>query len=154
MQINIFGNRLEIINPGTLPPGLTMKVLGGVSVQRNPLTYKLMRDIGLIEGLATGIPKMRSGMKKAGLPEPNFEELGSFFRVTLYNNATEETGMHGNRQKRAIAYLEKNPSINSKTYSKLAGISHPIAVSDLNDLVKKGILSKIGKTRGAYYTKK
>lgn len=154
VQINIFDDRLEIINPGTLPPGITFKVLGNLSVQRNPLTYRLMRDIGLIEGLATGIPKMRAGMKNAGLPEPEFEELGNFFMVTLYNKAEKDEGAAGKRQKRAISYLEKNPLINSKTYAKLTGISHPVAVSDLNDLTKKGILRKVGKTRGAYYVKK
>ncbi|MFH0955062.1 MAG: ATP-binding protein [Candidatus Micrarchaeota archaeon] len=154
VQINIFENRLEIINPGTLPPGLTFKVLGNLSVQRNSLTYRLMRDIGFVEGLATGIPKMRFAMKSAGLPEPVFEELGNFFRVTLYNK--NEKGKDGisPRQQKALSYLEKNPAINSKTYAKLSGVSHPIAVSDLNRLVKKGIIKKIGKTRGTYYVKK
>jgi len=49
--------------------------------------------------------------------------------------------------------LEKNPSLTSKTYSKMAGVSHPIAVADLNDLIAKGLLKKFGKTRGAYYVK-
>ncbi|VVB99331.1 Uncharacterised protein [uncultured archaeon] len=137
-----------------MPPGITFKVLGNLSVQRNPLTYRLMRDIGFIEGLATGIPKMRAGMKNAGLPEPEFEELGNFFRIKLYNRAEKDEGMISKRQKKAIAYLEKNPSINSKTYAKLTGISHPVAVSDLNDLTKKGTIGKVGKTRGAYYVKK
>jgi len=57
------------------------------------------------------------------------------------------------RQKRALSYLEKNPSISSKTYSKLVNISHPIAVSDLNKLVELGLIKKIGKTRGSYYIK-
>lgn len=153
VQINIFENRMEIINPGTLPPGLTFKVLGSLSVQRNPLTYRLMRDIGLIEGLATGIPRMRSAMKRANLPEPVFEELGNFFRVTLYNRPEKRKDGISDRQQKTISYMEKNPSINSKTYAKLTGVSHPIAVADLNDLVKKEVLKKIGKTRGAYYVK-
>lgn len=153
VQINIFDNRMEIMNPGMLPPGLTFKILGNLSVQRNPLTYRLMRDIGLIEGLATGIPRMRSAMKRANLPEPVFEELGSFFRVTLYNKVTKREGGISDRQQKAVSYLEKNPSITSKTYAKLTGVSHPIAVADLNGLVKKGILKRIGKTRGSYYIK-
>jgi len=153
VQINIFDNRIEFINPGTLPSGLSMQLLGTLSVQRNPLTYRSMRDLGLVEGLATGIPRMRAAMKEAGLPEPMFEELGSFFRVTIFNkhkiNATKIT----ERQKRILAYLEKNPSITSKTYEKMIGISHPVAVADLNNLVTKKILKRIGKTRGAYYVK-
>ncbi len=82
IQINIFDDRIEFINPGRLPNGLSMQILGTLSVRRNPLTYYLLREIKLMEGFATGIPRMRSSLKKAGLPEPRFEELGSFFRVT------------------------------------------------------------------------
>ena len=96
---------------------------------------------------------MRSAMKEAGLPEPVFEELGSFFRVTLFNKLrVAETDLN-ERQKRAMAYLGKNASMTSRTYEKMAAVSHPIAVSDLNDLMKRGLLKRVGKTRGAYYVK-
>jgi ATP-dependent DNA helicase RecG len=154
IQINVFEDRIEFLNPGTLPSGLSMKMLGTLSIQRNPLTYRIMRDLDLVEGLGTGIPRMRSAMKGAGLPEPLFEELGSFFRVTLYNRKAIDSGALNERQKRALAYLEKNASISSKEYRKMTDLSNPIAVADLNDLIKKGHLVRIGKTRGAYYIKK
>lgn len=152
-QINIFDDRIELINPGTLPSGLSLQILGTLSVQRNPLIYRLMRDLGLVEGLATGIPRMRAQMKAAGMPEPRFEELGNFFRVTLFNKNFSDNSNLNERQKRALAYLEKNPSINTKTYAKQVGLSLPTAVSDLNDLVAKGLIKRIGKTRGAYFVK-
>lgn len=151
IQINIFEDRIEFINPGTLPNGLSLQILGTLSVQRNPLTYRLMRELKLVEGLATGIPRMRGAMKAARLPEPRFEELGSFFRVTLYNKKPVERGEINERQKRALAYLSKNPSITSKTYMKLNSVSHPIAVLDLNKLGNLGKIKRIGKTRGTYY---
>ena len=151
VQINIFDDRIEFVSPGNLPAGLSMKLLGTVSKQRNPLTYRIMRDLGLVEGLATGIPRMRSAMRDAGLPEPVFEELGSFFRVTLRNSARGSTAGLNRRQGHALAHLEKNPTISSKTYAGLVKVSHPVAVADLNDLVARGILRKVGKTRGAYY---
>ncbi|MFH1199681.1 MAG: ATP-binding protein [Candidatus Micrarchaeota archaeon] len=153
VQINVFDDRIEFINPGTLPAGLSLQILGTLSVQRNPLTYRLMRDLKLVEGFATGIPRMRSAMKEAGLPEPVFEELGSFFRVTLYNKQVVAHGVASERQKKALAYLEKNHSISSKVYGRLVGLTHPVAVSDLNDLVAKGLFKKVGKTRGAFYVK-
>ncbi len=151
IQINIFDDRMEFINPGSLQSGLSVQILGSLSIQRNPLVYRLMRDLGLVEGLATGIPRMRSGMKEAGLPEPVFDELGNFFRVTLYNRKPPIAGVHNERQKKALSYLEKNPSISSKTYAKLNSVSHPMAVADLNRLCAMGAIRKVGKTRGAYY---
>jgi ATP-dependent DNA helicase RecG len=151
VQINIFDDRIEFINPGTLPTGLSLQILGSISVPRNHLTYRLLRDLKLIEGFATGIPRMRSTMKEAGLAEPIFEELGSFFRVTLYNKYYVAKTDLNERQKRALTYLEKNHSLTSKAYGKMVAVSHPIAVSDLNDLIKRGLLRRIGRTRGAYY---
>lgn len=151
VQINIFDDRIEFVSPGNLPTGLSLQLLGTISKQRNPLTYRLMRDLGLVEGLATGIPRMRSAMRDAGLPEPVFEELGGFFRVTLMNKArVDRTGLN-QRQVNALEYLEDNPTITSKTYSGMVGVSNPVAVADLNDLVARGIFRKVGKTRGAYY---
>ncbi len=151
VQINIFDDRIEFVSPGNLPAGLSLELLGTVSKQRNPLTYRLMRDLGLVEGLATGIPRMRSAMRDADLPEPVFEELGSFFRVTLMNGTGVDRAGLNKRQLRAIEHLEENPSITSKTYRGLVGVSNPMAVADLNDLVARGMLRKVGKTRGAYY---
>ncbi len=153
VQVNIFDDRMELINPGTLPEGLSLKLLGTISVQRNPVTYRMMRDLGFVEGLGSGIPRMRDYMKAAGLPEPVFEELGSFFRVTLYNRQAKAMSAINKRQKRAVSYLEKNPSITSKVYCGLNSISNPVGVADLNDMVHKGILKRIGKTKGAYYVR-
>lgn len=151
-QINIFDDRIEFLNPGTLPNGLSIQILGTLSIARNPLTYRLMRDIGLVEGLATGIPRIRSELKSAGFPQPRFEELGSFFRVTIYNKNWLDHSELNERQKRVLAYLEKNHSITTTTLKKLTGVSNPAAVADLNKLTLKGLVKKIGKTRGAYYT--
>ena len=153
VQINIFDDRIEFINPGGLPAGLTRQLLGTLSIQRNPVTYRLMRDQKLVEGMATGVPRMREAMNEARLPAPDFKELGSFFRVTLYNSRRMDAAQLNERQKQALAYLEKNPSITSKTYEKLTSISHPSAVADLNDLIEKEYITRIGKRRGTYYVK-
>ena len=150
IQINIFDDRMEIINPGALQSGLSMRILGSLSIQRNPLIYRIMRDLGLVEGLATGIPRMRAGMREAGLPEPVFEELGNFFRVTIYNKKKPDEN-YNERQRRAIAYLGNNPLITSNKYMELNAISQPLAVAELNALCSKGLLKKVGKTRGSYY---
>ncbi len=151
IQLNIFDDRLEIINPGGLPQGLSLKMLGTLSIQRNPLIYRLLRDVRLVEGLATGIPKMREGMLRHNLPEPSFEDLGSFFKVTLYNAKRFDGGLLNLRQQKALSYLQKNKSITSQTYAKVTGVSKVTAVKDLQNMIEKSIVQKVGKTRSAYY---
>ncbi len=88
IQIYIFDNRIEITNPGSLPKGLTKELFGTISVQRNPIIYRFLRDYGYVEGLETGIPRMKNAMRKRGLADPQFKFTETFFRITLYNTKT------------------------------------------------------------------
>lgn len=84
IRIAIFDDRLEVENPGILVPGLTIAdVLGGVSKLRNRVIGRVFRELGLIEQWGSGIDRMRSACRDAGLAEPTFEEVGLHFRVTL-----------------------------------------------------------------------
>lgn len=150
-QINIFDDRIEFINPGTLPSGLTIQILGTLSIQRNPLIYRLMRDIGMVEGLATGIPRIKHKLRQEDYPEPWFEELGSFFRVTIHNKEWLDSGELNEKQHVVLSYLQKNPTISSSTLAKMTNVTITAAVSDLNRLSEMGLVKRVGKTRGAYY---
>ncbi len=151
IQVNIFDDRMQITNPGTLPEGLTLQILGTIAIQRNPITYEIMRDLHLVEAIGTGITRMRQDMRTAGLPEPAFEEVANFFRVTLYNSKRPLNVQLSPRQQICVEYLEKNPTISAKTYMQINSVSLFTAATDLKDLMKKGVLDRIGKTRGAYY---
>ncbi|MBD3388595.1 MAG: hypothetical protein GF416_05960 [Candidatus Altiarchaeales archaeon] len=156
IQVNIFDDRIEIISPGSLPSGMSPDKLGFLSVQRNPLTYRLLRDLGYVEGLGTGIPRMRNEMRKAGLKDPLFDYSGNFFIVVLMNlrgvlKPVEGMGDLNERQIKAIDYLKQNQSIKSKTYASINDISVPTAVNDLRELIRFKFIRKIGKYRGAYY---
>ncbi len=154
IQISLFDNRIEVANPGSLVQGLTRELFGLLSVRRNPIIYRILRDMGYIEGLGTGIPKMKDGMRKAGLPEPEFVISDWFFRVILYKKPKPVEISDEDltpRQRKAIEYLKKNTSINTATYAKLNKISLKSAVTDINDMATKKYLKKIGEFRGAYY---
>lgn len=153
-QIRIFSNRIEFINPGTLPDGIDMRNIdAGVSIKRNPIIYQLMRDMHYMEGLATGVPLIKGEMNRAKMPQPRFEIIGSFFKLTLYNRLGEHFNFNtlNERQKVGIEAIRKNGKITSKEYAGITNVAAPTAVADLSKLVKEGILNKIGRTRGAFY---
>jgi two-component system response regulator HydG len=58
-----------------------------------------------------------------------------------------------NRQKKAFPFLMENRKINRVKYQELAGpgLSARTALYDLHDLVKKGILNKVGKGPATRY---
>jgi predicted HTH transcriptional regulator len=84
LRVAVFSDRLEIENPGGLPPGLTLdEVRQGASKLRNRVIGRVFHELGLIEQWGSGIQRMTKACLDAGLPEPVLEEIGSGFRVTF-----------------------------------------------------------------------
>ncbi len=84
LRVSIFDDRLEVENPGLLPFGLTIEDLPrGVSKLRNRVIGRVFHALGLIEQWGSGIQRMTSACRDAGLAAPVFEELATRFRVTI-----------------------------------------------------------------------
>jgi len=84
LRVAIFSDRLELENPGGLPPGLTLdEARQGASKLRNRVIGRVFHELGLIEQWGSGIQRMVKACLEAGLPEPVLEEIGSGFRVTF-----------------------------------------------------------------------
>ncbi len=81
VMVEIYRDRVEISDPGGLPPGLKKSELGHKSVHRNPLIADLFQRIGEVEKVGSGIRRMRDAAKAAGVPAPRFEATG-FFTIT------------------------------------------------------------------------
>ena len=84
VQVMLFADRLEIWNPGTLPPSLTLAKLRlpHGSVPGNPLLAEPLYLTKYIERMGTGTGDMIRRCRKAGLPEPEFS-ISDGFVVTL-----------------------------------------------------------------------
>lgn len=88
VQIRIFDDRLEVWNPGELPPEITIESLKKthVSKPRNELIAKCFYLIKYIEQWGTGTNRIVRLCKEAGLPEPEFNLTAGSFVVTFYRN--------------------------------------------------------------------
>jgi predicted HTH transcriptional regulator len=73
---------VEIVNPGGLPKGLSVRNLGTVSIRRNELISDLFFRLHKVERIGMGIQKMKEAMVTAGLREPTFAS-DAFFRATF-----------------------------------------------------------------------
>jgi len=84
VQVMLFANRLEVWNPGTLPPSLTLEKLRHPhgSVPGNPLLAEPLYLTKYIERMGTGTGDMITRCRNAGLPEPEFT-LTDRFVITL-----------------------------------------------------------------------
>jgi predicted HTH transcriptional regulator len=80
VQVMLFADRLEIWNPGTLPPTLTLAKLREPhgSVPGNPLLAEPLYLTKYIERMGTGTGDMIERCRNAGLPEPEFSLTDGF----------------------------------------------------------------------------
>ncbi len=84
IRIAFFDDRIEIENPGILPPGITVEDMkAGVSRIRNPVIARVFRELGLIEQWGSGVPRMFKEAEELGLPGLQVEELGMRVRLTV-----------------------------------------------------------------------
>lgn len=160
VEIRLFSDRLEIWNPGHLPSNLTIDSLRSdhPSVPNNPLLAESLYLARYIEKAGSGTQTMINLCKEAGLPEPVFEQRHGSFVVTLWRHwLTDQLLAEYNlnsRQLQAIGYLKSNERITNADYQKLSGVHRKTAARDLDGLVERGIIDRIGEKRGIHYVLK
>jgi len=154
VQVSIFTNSLEILNPGLLPSTLTIESLKRrhSSKPRNRLIAEMLFKIKYIEKFGSGTTKMIRVCRELGVPEPEFREIDEDFMVTFRRSSVnvllDQPQLLNERQKQAIEYLKSYESITSAELGKLAGCAERTARQDLSKLVKWNTIEarKEGKT--------
>lgn len=91
IQIKMFSDRLEVVNPGGLYGRLTVDQLGKIQPEtRNPFLVTTMELLGQTENRHFGIPRIEQAMKELKLPKPEFQSVEGEFSVCLYNSQSEK----------------------------------------------------------------
>lgn len=143
IQIAIFDDRIEFTNPGGLPFGQTLeKALSGFSKLRNRVIGRLFRELKLIEQWGSGLQRILSVCKKAGLQRPIIEEHNNHFRLILFAKRVEKQ-ISLKWESLLISYLEENTSITPNQAAKIWKISSRTARTRLKTMVESGMLHRI-----------
>lgn len=157
IEIRKFADRLEVSSPGGLPGHITLDNIVDEHYSRNPRIVSGLFYWGYIEELGLGIDRMIEEMIRAGHPQPKFIAQPYSFTVILYNQQERaplpagELSMN-ERQLKALQYIREHGRITNREYQQLCpGVSPETLRLDLADLVRRGILLKIGEKRGTYY---
>lgn len=158
VEVRLFADRLEVWNPGRLPGTLTAESLreDHASIPANPLIAEPMYLTRYVEKAGTGTQLMIELCLAAGLPEPDFEERSGSVVVTLWRDWLTEEVLSGldvsERQREAISFVKIRGRITNRDHRELTGVVIRTASRDLEDLVDKGILRRVGATgRSTYY---
>lgn len=162
IHLYLYSDRLEVHSPGTLPGPVNLKNLLEARFSRNAVIVQVLSDLGFVERLGYGLNRVVTVMRQNGLRAPHFEESGGTFRVTLYGQPFPAQSLPdlspyrdldlNPRQRQALDFLAQNPRITSSDYQELCPDVHPETLRrDFVDLVKKGVLIKMGSKRATYY---
>ena len=163
IRVIMFSDRIEVYSPGRLPGHVTLDNIVDERFSRNPIIVQMLVELGFIESLGYGIDRMIQLMEDANLPPPVFEETANGFKVTLRGHgenlvsdgADPSRWVHLNlneRQVTALNYLTVNDRLTNRAYQDLCpDVSAETIRRDLAELVKRGLLLKIGDKKSTYY---
>lgn len=83
--LNLHPDRLEVVNPGPLPPGVTPQNVVHTSVRRNEHFARLFHDLKLMEREGSGFDKIFAVLLSQGRPAPELIESHDRVQITVYN---------------------------------------------------------------------
>ncbi len=157
VQVSVFSDRIEVRNPGSLPPDLTFEDLK-IKHSSRPRNHRIAKTLYLahyIEKIGYGTTQMITGCRDAGLPEPEFSQSGGEFVVTIWRDwltdaVLAEFGLN-ERQNMIIVFLKSHARITNAECQSLTGAARKATSRDLGGLVDAGLLIRVGERRGVYY---
>jgi ATP-dependent DNA helicase RecG len=179
VQVMLFADRLEIRNPGNLPPALSIEKLtkDHSSYPFNPLIAEALYLARYIERMGTGIQDMMQHCIDAGLPPPEFK-IEDAFVVTIRRKkesafetvggltggaiggqiggqiSGQISGQIGETQLKILNLIIENQYISRNLIANYLSINESAIQKHLERLKQLGILVRIGGTRGYWEIKK
>ena len=140
VQVMLFSDRLEVLNPGRLPPALTLEQLRQAhpSVPNNRLLARSLYLTQYIEEMGTGTLDMIHRCSDAGLPEPEFTDSGGF-KTTIWRAKPPEqikvqpVSLRGELKSRVLNLLVDGPMSRSELSKQLG---HKKASGQLYNVVR------------------
>jgi len=149
IQIAIFDNRIEITNPGALPYGLSLSdALNGMSLLRNRVIGKIFKELKIIEQWGSGFGRIFNHCAKLGYKNPKIEELGHFFRITIYNEKSEAKIFHFKKQwmKTLYNHITKEGFVSVKQSAIIWKVTERTARKRLLEMINEDIVFEIGSS--------
>lgn len=148
-QVAIFSNRIEISNPGNLPPGITLENIKDSQFSRNEVIAALLRDLDYLEEYGRGIDIVYSRMKEWNLPAPIFRNTSNSFRVTLLG---EPFASLNDRQQSIWQNIQERKHLTARQcLEDFPEVSRQTINNDLKKLVDTGLILAKGTASNTYY---
>ena len=112
VEVRVFSNRIEVWNPGELPPGKTVDWLfeEHESMPFNPLIASAFYQARYIEHVGSGIEDIESACEEAGLPRTTIEVRNRTIVHTIWRKTTKEAGNTSKKTTKEVKATSKKTS--------------------------------------------
>ena len=163
IYLNLHPERLEVVNPGRLPLGVTPRNILHASRRRNEGLARVFHDLGLMEREGSGFDLMYDRLLSQGRPAPVPEEGVDWVRVTIQRRIAKPAVMRllteadarfqlNQRERITLGVLAQSEGLTAR---ELGAVLETEGADELavwlGRLLDCGLLLTTGKTSGMRY---
>ena len=166
LMVEVYDDRVEIVNPGGLPPGMEKKDFGKISVRRNERIADLFFRMDKVELAGTGIRRMKEAMAAAGLPAPRIRQTTFFTIVFKRPDLGDREGAPKKRlgekpggseksseksSEKVIALMRVEPAITITSIAKRLKVTPRAIEKRISRLKADGAIRRVGPDKGGHW---
>jgi ATP-dependent DNA helicase RecG len=161
--LNLHPDRLEVVNPGPLPLGVTPQNVLHTTVRRNEHLARLFHDLKLMEREGSGFDKIFEVLLSQGRPAPELIESHDRVQVTVRRRIlkpevvdfiakADQTYQLTQRERITLGLLAQQEALTAR---ELAAVLELTSVDALQPWIKRllewGLIQSAGRTQATRY---
>jgi ATP-dependent DNA helicase RecG len=161
--LNLYPDRLEIVNPGLLPLGVTPKNVLHTTVRRNEHIARIFHDLKLMEREGSGFDKIFEVLLTQGRPAPEVTEKYDRVQVTIRRRIpkpevidfilkADQIYQLTQRERIALGLLAQNKALTTRELVDTLELATADALHPwLKRLLEWRVVRSIGRTKATRY---
>ena len=161
--LNLYPDRLEVVNPGPLPLGVTPQNVLHTTVRRNEHLARLFHDLKLMEREGSGFDKIFEVLLSQGRPAPELIETHDRVQVTVRRRIlkpevidfiakADQTYQLTQRERIALGLLAQHDALTAREMANVLELPLVDALQPwLSRLLSWGIIKSAGRTQATRY---
>lgn len=160
----MFDDRIVVESPGNLPGIVRLNNMRQVHFSRNPKIAAFLHEYDYVQEFGEGVDRMYKEMEKAGLPEPEYQDVAFMLHATIRNGIHVADSVVDNvaenvvdniatikklssMEKAILEYLQVSPELSAKELAALLHKSPRTIQRNINSLKEKELLQREGSDR-------
>ncbi len=163
IYLNLYPDRLQVVNPGRLPLGVTPRNILHQSVRRNNELARVFHDLNLMEREGSGYDLLYEVLTSQGRPLPEVREGPDRVEVTIPRRVmkpevidflakADQTFSLTQRERIALGILVQYEALTARQLAEVLELPDAVAVAGwLERLLNWKILRQAGRTKGTRY---